>query len=129
FVWMSMQYGHCVVSATATAISSLYLSGTTPLLNAASSNATKPLNASGASSPSRGNFFRLFISYMTDSLKKKPYLPSMVEKLVLPAARCETVLRELAVNSALVVHPCSGLPNRIHGRRATLIAEATRASR
>ena len=33
-----MQYGHCVVSATATAISSLYLSGIAPSLKAAWSN-------------------------------------------------------------------------------------------
>ena len=35
-LWISMQYGHCVVSATATAISSLYLSGITPPFSAAS---------------------------------------------------------------------------------------------
>src|SRR5262249_31621151 len=60
FVWISMQYGHCVVSATATAISSLYLSGMAPPLKAASSNATKPLKASGANSPSFLSLVRFF---------------------------------------------------------------------
>ncbi|MND09339.1 hypothetical protein D3C83_325840 [compost metagenome] len=61
---MSMQYGHCVVNATATAISSLYLSGITPCFTTASSNATNALNASGASSLKRDNFFRFDLSYM-----------------------------------------------------------------
>src|SRR6478672_7437662 len=65
-----MQYGHCVVSATATAINSLYLSGITPSLIAASSNATKLLNASGANSLSFLNFFRLAMSYIAFSLVK-----------------------------------------------------------
>src|SRR5438477_8828408 len=63
-----MQYGHWVVNATATAINSLYLSGITPPLNAASSNATNPLKASGASSPSFLNFVRFFMSYIVTSL-------------------------------------------------------------
>src|SRR5262245_1975416 len=63
-----MQYGHCVVSATATAINSLYLRGIVPCLNAASSNATKLLNASGASWASFSNFVRFFMSYIAISL-------------------------------------------------------------
>src|SRR6187401_2434001 len=66
--WISMQYGHWVVKATATAISSLYLSGIAPSLKAASSNATNPLKASGASSPSFLSFVRFFMSYMAHSL-------------------------------------------------------------
>src|SRR5262245_61114219 len=66
-----MQYGHCVVSATATAISSLYLSGIAPPLKAASSNATNPWKASGASSPSFLSFVRFFISYIASSLEKR----------------------------------------------------------
>src|SRR5262249_47889925 len=71
--WISMQYGHCVVSATATAISSLYLRGITPPLNAASSKATKPLKASGASSPNFLNLVRFFMSYMVDLLVEKRF--------------------------------------------------------
>src|SRR6516165_10726165 len=63
-----MQYGHCVVSATATAINSLYLSGITPSLKAASSNATNALKASGASWPSVLSFVRFFMSYIGNSL-------------------------------------------------------------
>src|SRR5438105_6409553 len=66
-----MQYGHCVVSATATAISSLYLSGIAPSLNAASSNATNPLKASGASSPSFLSLVMFFMSYIAVSLGRK----------------------------------------------------------
>src|SRR5436305_14185201 len=65
-----MQYGHCVVSATATAISSLYFSGIAPPRTTASSNATNALNASGASSAYRAIFFMLFMSYMLISFKK-----------------------------------------------------------
>src|SRR5436305_2688033 len=68
--WISMQYGHCVVSATATAINSLYLSGIAPPLKAASSNATNPLKASGASSPSFLSFVRFFMSYIGALLEK-----------------------------------------------------------
>src|SRR5438552_7519528 len=67
FEWISMQYGHCVVSATATAINSLYLSGITPCLTTASSNATNALKASGASSPIRLSLERFFMSYMSRS--------------------------------------------------------------
>src|SRR5262249_27509310 len=65
--WISMQYGHWVVRATATAINSLYLSGITPPANAAPSNATNARNASGASSPSCLNLARFFMSYMSVS--------------------------------------------------------------
>jgi hypothetical protein len=34
FEWSSMQYGHCVVNATASAISSLYLRGIAPSVRA-----------------------------------------------------------------------------------------------
>src|SRR5262245_805757 len=59
-----MQYGHCVVSATATAINSLYLSGIAPPLKAASSNAANPFHASGANSPSFLSFANCFMSYI-----------------------------------------------------------------
>src|SRR5262245_43234918 len=72
-----MQYGHWVVSATATAISSLYLSGITPPLNAASSNATNALNASGASSPNFFNFAIFFMSYIEHSSKETHPISSM----------------------------------------------------
>src|SRR5207302_5625597 len=72
FEWIPMQYGHCVVSATATAISSLYFSGITPPLNAASSNARNPFQASGASSPSFLSFVRFFMSYMCGLLRQYP---------------------------------------------------------
>src|SRR5262245_7813882 len=75
-----MQYGHCVVSPTATAISSLYLSGIDPCLNAASSNATKLLNASGASSPICPNFVSFFMSYISISLMENvlpPHRPQL----------------------------------------------------
>src|SRR6266705_4010074 len=48
-VWMPMQYGHCVVSATPTAISSLYFTGIAPAATAALSNAQKAFIKSGAS--------------------------------------------------------------------------------
>src|SRR5512140_3357690 len=43
-----MQYGHCVVSATATAISSLYFIGIAPSATAALSKAQKAFITSGA---------------------------------------------------------------------------------
>src|SRR3954465_4438167 len=63
-VWMSMQYGHWVVSATATAISSLYFRGISPPRTTASSNATNALNASGASSPILPNLAKFLMSYI-----------------------------------------------------------------
>src|SRR5436190_23087340 len=45
-----MQYGHWVVSATATAINSLYLTGIAPSATANLSNAQKAFITSGASS-------------------------------------------------------------------------------
>ncbi len=72
WVWISMQYGHCVVSATAIAISSLYLSGITPPRTTASSKATKALNASGASSASVPIFASLFLSYIACSFGAPP---------------------------------------------------------
>src|SRR5881394_3054946 len=47
---MSMQYGHCVVQATATAINSLYFTGIAPSATAALSNAQNAFITSGASS-------------------------------------------------------------------------------
>src|SRR5439155_11709026 len=47
-LWISMQYGHCVVRATATAISSLYFTGIAPSATAALSNAQKAFITSGA---------------------------------------------------------------------------------
>src|SRR5262245_13789116 len=90
-----MQYGHCVVSATATAINSLYLSGIAPSLNAASSNATNPLKASGASSPSFLSFARFFMSYIATSL---------TESNPRPCARLRT--------SGCLTHEPHALPGR-----------------
>src|SRR3954470_10280893 len=59
-----MQYGHWVASATAMAISSLYLAGMAPALYAAVSNAANSWNASGASSPYFANFVRFLRSYI-----------------------------------------------------------------
>src|SRR6266487_4165366 len=47
-LWMSMQYGHCVVRATATAISSLYFTGIAPSATAALSKAQKAFITCGA---------------------------------------------------------------------------------
>ncbi len=47
-LWISMQYGHCVVRATASAISSLYLAGIAPAASAALWSAQNALTASGA---------------------------------------------------------------------------------
>src|SRR5262249_54227260 len=63
-LWISIQYGHWVVSATATAISSCILARTTPSARAALSKASKPCQAAGASWPSVFSFFRLLMSYM-----------------------------------------------------------------
>src|SRR5262249_9175981 len=85
-----MQYGHCVVSATATAINSLYLSGITPPLKAASSNATNPLNASGASSPSFLSFVRFFMSYIAISLMESSGRPQLIWRGGPPSRRSES---------------------------------------
>src|SRR5262249_48005043 len=61
-------YGHCVVSATATAMSSLYLTGIAPSFAAASSNTRNALKVSGARSPSLFILVMFFRSYMLDSL-------------------------------------------------------------
>src|SRR4051794_2276680 len=47
-LWISMQYGHWVVSATAIAISSLYFTGMAPAATAALSKAQKAFINSGA---------------------------------------------------------------------------------
>src|SRR3954453_22517418 len=54
-LWISMQYGHWVVSATARAISSLYFTGMAPAATAALSKAQKAFITSGA---------RVFITLM-----------------------------------------------------------------
>src|SRR4051812_24629605 len=59
-----MQYGHCVVKATPSAISSLNFFGIAPSLSAAASKAAKAAIASGASSLSDFIFFRFAMSYM-----------------------------------------------------------------
>ena len=56
-----MQYGHCVVSATATAMSSLYFLGIAPSASAALSNAQKAFAEPGASAFRDGSFPKLFI--------------------------------------------------------------------
>src|SRR5581483_6016893 len=58
-----MQYGHCVVNATASVSSSFVLAGIAPSLNAASSNARNPAIPSGANSLSVLIFFRFAMSY------------------------------------------------------------------
>src|SRR5262249_48787232 len=67
---------HCVVSATATAISSLYLSGIAPSLKAAWSNATNAWKASGVSSPNFFIFAKFFMSYIAILLVRWYSLPA-----------------------------------------------------
>src|SRR4051812_47901124 len=69
-VWISMQYGHCVVTATATAISSLYFTGIAPSVTASRSNAQKAFISSGASSFIRLIFDRLSLLYMAFLLSR-----------------------------------------------------------
>src|SRR5215469_2117581 len=57
-----MQYGHCVVSATAIAISSLYFFGIAPAAKADWSKALKPAIDSGASCPMGAIRLRSYIS-------------------------------------------------------------------
>src|SRR5262245_58200494 len=64
---MSMQYGHCVVAAAATAISSFIFTGIAPSDIAALSKARKPSLAAGASSPNFASLLRIAASYMTAS--------------------------------------------------------------
>src|SRR5580704_10200446 len=59
-----MQYGHCVVNATASAISSLYLLGIAPSARAALSKATNAFIASGALAAISFILLRFFMSYM-----------------------------------------------------------------
>src|SRR5262249_8138361 len=47
-LWMSMQYGHCVVRATAMAINSLYFTGIAPSATDIRSNSQKAFITSGA---------------------------------------------------------------------------------
>src|SRR5262245_6260132 len=103
-VWSSMQYGHCVVSATAMAISSLYLSGITPYLTAASSKATNALKASGASSPKRLNFPRFFMSYIAISWIKTSPRPTARDVTSNPHGPKLNVCSMSLANSALEVH-------------------------
>src|SRR5436190_1913932 len=116
WAWISMQYGHCVVSATATAISSLYLSGITPPLKAASSKATKLLKASGASSPSFLNFFRLAMSYIVVSWNETSATDCLDDVGPKPQGRCRLLAGRgqhrpgvLLVNRVLP----AGLPRRV----------------
>src|SRR5438876_7764077 len=69
FAWKSMQYGHCVVMATAMAISSLYLAGIAPSFIVAASKAWNAAIASGASSFIVFIFFRFAMSYMESSIR------------------------------------------------------------
>src|SRR5881392_3751600 len=64
FAWTSMQYGHCVVRATATAISSLYFTGIAPSPTAALSNAQKAFITSGARLSIFFSLPRLVLLYM-----------------------------------------------------------------
>src|SRR6186713_1113599 len=61
---MSMQYGHCVVSATATAISSLYFTGMAPSATAALSKAQKASITCGARPFIVFSLARLSLVYM-----------------------------------------------------------------
>src|SRR5438105_5152082 len=67
FAWTSVQYEHWVVSATATAIRSVYRSGITPPRNAAASNATNAWKVSEASSPSSLSLGGSFMPYTSVS--------------------------------------------------------------
>src|SRR5579863_5931680 len=58
-----MQYGHCVVNATANAINSLYLTGIAPAAMAALSNAQNAFIPSGALASIFFNWPRFFMSY------------------------------------------------------------------
>src|SRR5579863_810796 len=58
-----MQYGHCVVNATANAINSLYLTGIAPAAMAALSNAQNAFIPSGAVASIFFNWPRFFMSY------------------------------------------------------------------
>src|SRR5690625_2827928 len=70
--WMSMQYGHPVTCATATAISSFVRLGITPSATAALSNAAKLLNASGASLVNSDNLLMLPFSYKVSCVMLVP---------------------------------------------------------
>src|SRR5208282_757587 len=61
-----MQYGHCVVNATAIAMSSLYLTGIAPAVMAALSKAQNAFIPSGAFASSCFSLARFFMSYMAD---------------------------------------------------------------
>src|SRR6266404_428003 len=63
-----MQYGHCVVKATATAISSLYLTGIAPAATDALSNATNAFIVSGAWASRFFILLRFFMSYIAHLL-------------------------------------------------------------
>src|SRR5262249_4883227 len=70
-LWMSMQYGHCVVSATVTAISSLYFMGIAPSATAALSNDQNAFITCGASASiclSLVRFSLLYISLVAWSM-------------------------------------------------------------
>ena len=62
---LTMQYGHCVVRATATAVSSLYFLGMTPSARAAASSTLTPAMASGASCPMGPTRLKCAISNIT----------------------------------------------------------------
>src|SRR3954468_20973222 len=100
-----MQYGHCVVSATAIAINSLYFRGIAPSFTAASSNATNALNASGANSPNRLNFPRFFMSYMVVLLRIRCIFRPIARDITCDSVDGRTLRRVLDANSALQVHP------------------------
>src|SRR5262245_11168329 len=67
FTWTSMQYGHCVVMATATAISSFTFTVSAPSLNTAALSASNAAIGSGASSFIAFIFFKLAMSYIVGS--------------------------------------------------------------
>src|SRR5258705_1488508 len=87
-----MQYGHCVVSATATAINSLYFTGMAPSATAALSNAQNAVITSGA---------RLFIFlilarfsflYMSSisqvvAIRQRDFRPALDSRIVLAMFR------------------------------------------
>src|SRR6218665_3212093 len=62
--WISMQYGHCVVMATATAINSLYFTGMAPSETAALSKAQKAFMTSGARVSIFFRLVRFLLLYM-----------------------------------------------------------------
>src|ERR1051326_1394222 len=81
-----MQYGHCVVKATATAISSLYFTGIAPSATAALSNAQNAFITSGASVSIFFNFLRFSLLYICVGVPGSPFSVCSRVGIILVAA-------------------------------------------